>query len=592
MVKKRLIERLLSAGSRSVTYYIDEHPYLILALIIAAVTLTADSAKADRRAKRTVPATVITVKGAALTRPLIEAPSSVSVVTAKELERGGADFLQNQINDIPNFNWAGGTSRPRFFQLRGIGELEQYEGAPNSSVAVLLDGVDVTGVGAALTLFDIDQLEVHRGPQATRFGSSALAGAISLTTKQPTFYQSGGATLSIGSDDLLSGGLAFGDSPGEAFSNLSYRFALFQHRQDGFRNNLFLGRDTTNERSEFTGRGQLRYKLSPTSDLTLSLTKADLENGYDAFTIDNSFDTQSDRPGVDQESFELVSLRANAELTPAIQLTSITSFYQTDRDYSFDGDWGNNPFWEPNTPFDFFSRTDRERSVFAEQLEIKSPESTPRDSLRWLAGLFVQSFSEESAIDEFSDNIKFDDLSSNYSQDTVSGYAEIDIPLAESWVLGTGGRIERRQSYYSDSRNDRFSPLDVMLGGHLDLRYFIEDEQLIYTRISRGFRGGGFNPGASVPTDRRQYDPESLVNLELGHRGSFLGRRISSNTTFFANFRRDQQLKLGLQDDPSDPLSFTFVSDNAARGRSFGLESELTFEATERLTLIGSGGLL
>lgn len=92
--------------------------------------------------------------------------------------------MQPEFSEIialtPNFTWAGGSAAPRFFQIRGIGELEQYEGAPNPSVGLVFDDLDLSGLGLPMTLFDVEQVEVLRGPQATRFGANGLAGAISL----------------------------------------------------------------------------------------------------------------------------------------------------------------------------------------------------------------------------------------------------------------------------------------------------------------------------------------------------------------------------------------------------------------------------
>jgi outer membrane receptor protein involved in Fe transport len=117
--------------------------------------------------------------------PALEVPASVTVLDTATLQDAGQQHFEDVLALVPNMNWAGDTSRPRYFQLRGIGELEQYQGAPNPSVGFLIDDIDFSGLGSAATLFDVDQVEVLRGPQATRYGANALAGLIYVTSAQP-----------------------------------------------------------------------------------------------------------------------------------------------------------------------------------------------------------------------------------------------------------------------------------------------------------------------------------------------------------------------------------------------------------------------
>jgi len=87
---------------------------------------------------------------------------SVTVLDQALLQEVGQQHLESVLQLVPNLNWAGGTSRPRYFQIRGIGERSQYEGAPNPSVGFLVDDIDFSGMGGIATLYDTRQVEVLR----------------------------------------------------------------------------------------------------------------------------------------------------------------------------------------------------------------------------------------------------------------------------------------------------------------------------------------------------------------------------------------------------------------------------------------------
>ena len=105
-------------------------------------------------------------------------PASVTVLDAEEIEEMAVQHFEELIGAIPNFNWSGDGHRAKYFQMRGVGELEQYQGAPNPSVGFLVDDIDFSGIGGIATLFDMQHVEVLRGPQGTRYGANALAGLI------------------------------------------------------------------------------------------------------------------------------------------------------------------------------------------------------------------------------------------------------------------------------------------------------------------------------------------------------------------------------------------------------------------------------
>ena len=113
---------------------------------------------------------------------LFDLAVSATVIDAETVRQRNATHLDQVLNLAPNVNFSSGASRGRFFQIRGIGERSQFVEPMNASVGLLVDGIDMTGIGGAATTLDIEQIEVLRGPQGTLFGANALAGMINMVS--------------------------------------------------------------------------------------------------------------------------------------------------------------------------------------------------------------------------------------------------------------------------------------------------------------------------------------------------------------------------------------------------------------------------
>jgi outer membrane receptor protein involved in Fe transport len=536
----------------------------------------------------------ISVVGTAISAPLQTAPISASVRQKEELIERAADNFQQLIDFTPNLNFSGGTARPRFFQIRGVGELEQYEGAPNPSVGLFIDDLDLSGLGAGSSLFDIEQLEVLRGPQSIRFGANSLAGAINYRSADPSDEYRGLTQISLGSDELIAGGVAVGGPIDGTDGKLQFRLSTYRQRSDGFRENLFLNRNDTNKRDESTSRVKLRALPNEWLKVDLMGTWIDFANGYDAFAIDNSFNTQSDRPGHDLQRTAGGVLKNTIRLGTFGELQSISGFSQSDNRYGFDGDWGNPELWEPFNPYDFRFDSLRRRKTVSQELRLSgdTSEYTHGESSRWVAGAFAQYLGEETSIEQFADEAPYDQLESQYIGRTAAAFAQYEIPLAPGLSLTPGIRAELRSMSYSDTRENDFNPINRMWGGHLTLGYDLSKETFSYLLLSRGFRGGGFNTSVNVPENNRAFSPEALWNIEAGIKTELLERKLRLNSSVFSMFRRSQQVRFGFQADPTDPLTFSYITDNASRGVNLGLESELTYLLSERVRLFLAGSLL
>jgi len=571
-------------------------PAMYITTLAAAPTAFAQSEATPARGNTSeTELTELFIYDAPFTAPLHDVPQSTTVVREERLQEKGENSFDYEIESIPNLTWSAGTSRPRFFLIRGVGELEQYEGAPNPSVATIIDNIDFSGLGLVTPMFDIDQVEVLRGPQGIRFGSSALAGALNVRSHDPTEFTTGRVELMAGNDELFAGGLAIGGAVPGTDNKLQLRFSAYNTQSNGFRDNLYLNRDNTNNRDESIARLKLRYRPSADFSADLAVWGVEARNGYDAFAIDNSFNTQSDKPGEDTTAVRAASLTLNSALSNEITFESISSIARTSIDYSYDGDWGNNPFWEPYAPYDYFSDSDRTRKVLGQEIRLRSSDSgsyVHGESWRWLAGLFAQRLTEDTSTIELADDVPYDTLSSDYLARTGAAFGQVEMPLGDGLAFVPGLRFEQRNARYDDTKDADFSPTYSMLGGSASLEQDLSEGLRGYLSVSRGYKGGGFNPGPSVPTDRRQYDPEYLWNFEVGTKGSFLDKKLSSNLALFYNLRRDQQLKFAIQDNPSDPLSFTYLTESAAEGRSLGLELENTYQALPWWQIFASGAVL
>src|SRR5690349_17808146 len=199
---------------------------------VGAISLFVCSAAiADESDQTTLEEVVVTAE--LRDRELSVLPMSATVLDAHTLSTAGVTHFQDVIGLVPNLNWSAGTSRPRYFQIRGIGELEQWQGAPNPSVGFLIDGVDFSGVGMPATLSDVERIEVLRGPQGTAYGANALAGLIAVNTRAPSREASANADVTLGdygtrgATGVLGGPVGSGEA--------AWRLSAGNYRSDGFR---------------------------------------------------------------------------------------------------------------------------------------------------------------------------------------------------------------------------------------------------------------------------------------------------------------------------------------------------------------------
>lgn len=531
-------------------------------------------------------------------------PSSITVIDAQQIQDESAQHFEDVMNSIANFNWSGGSSRPKYFQIRGVGEQEQYQGAPNSSVGYIVDDIDLSGIGMVSSMYDLQQVEVLRGPQGTRYGANALAGLIYLKSNDPTDVFEHGAEVSLGNDDLqtFSG---FSSGPLSDSGKLLYRVALQQHQQNGYRDNIYLNKEDTNGRDEFTGRAKLRWYATDDLQLDLTLLHADFDNGYDVWSLTNDpTNTLSDQPGVDSQRTTGAGFKATYSGAEPFELTSLTSFANTDHHYSYDGDWANPEYWASKQceeggnvspcQYDYFWDKTGQRKTLSQEFRLSSTDQGRifADSTDWLIGVYAMNLKEDNQLYSEYNTWPDEVLDSEYEATNYAVFGQLDTDLGADYALSMGLRVERRNSHYSDTNNDNFDPSETMWGGHIALSKVLNESHNVYARVARGYKAGGFNMTLPVElNDKKEFDTETLYNYEIGLKSHWFEGLIDTNLALFYMDRQDQQVAAS-QQDPNKPQRFILYTENAGSSNNYGAELDATWYATDNLQFYSSLGWL
>ncbi|MFP8842889.1 TonB-dependent receptor [Shewanella baltica] len=578
-----------------------------LALAIAAALSTAAFAQTDAIDKPD-PSTemeVMVVTADFRSSSLEKMPSSITVIDSQKIQDESVQHFEDLLNSIANFNWSGGSSRPKYFQIRGVGEQEQYQGAPNSSVGYIIDDIDLSGIGMVSSMYDLQQVEVLRGPQGTRYGANALAGLIYLKSNDPTDVFEHGAEVSLGDDNLrtFSG---FSSGPLTDSGKLLYRVSLQQHQQNGYHDNLYLGRDDTNGRDEFSGRAKLRWYATDDLQFDLTVLHADFDNGYDVWSLTNSpTQTTSDQPGVDSQRTTGAGFKATYSGAETFELTSLTSFANTDHHYSYDGDWSNPEYWAGKQcsdddgnlapcQYDYFWDKTGQRKTVSQEFRLSSTEQGRifADSTDWLLGVYAMNLKEDNQLYSEYNTLPDEVLDSEYEATNYALFGQLDTDLGSDYALSVGLRLERRNSHYSDTNNDNFDPSETMWGGHIAVSKVLNDSHNAYVRVARGYKAGGFNMTLPVElNDKKEFSTETLYNYEIGLKSHWLAGLIDTNLALFYMDRQDQQVAAS-QQDPDKPQRFILFTENAGSSNNYGAELDATWYATDSLQIYSSLGWL
>ena len=519
-------------------------------------------------------------------RSELDMATSVTVMTEAVIKSRSAQHFEELANAVPNVNYASGSNRARFFQIRGIGERSQFVAPINPSVGFLVDNVDFSGAATIATMLDVKQVEILRGPQGTRYGANALAGLINVKTHDPENQFS--ASLKLGAADYNTQAIT-AVVTGPVTESVSARLAVGSHRSDGYYENSFLRTKKNNSQDEQSIRGKLSAEMSANWQLNFSLSHVDIDNGYDAFTLDNSRTTLSDEPGQDQQESLALAIDSSWQLDN-FDLKLIVGLADSDMEYGYDEDWT----FAGIHPDGYMSRDNYIRDRKTQSLEFRflSNDSSRlfADSTDWLFGVYTLK-SSESLKREYTFLVS--DFRSDYAFDTAAVFFQLDSSLSERLTLETGLRVERRDTIYRDSELLGFSPTETLWGGRVAAKYLLNSNTIAYASIARGYKAGGFNTDGTLDADLREFGEEFLVEYEMGIKSSLLEKTLHLKAAWFHDDRHEQQVKSSIgRIRANGSTGFVDFIGNAAEGTNNSVEFEAVWYPSEQLGLTASLGLL
>lgn len=531
---------------------------------------------------------VIIVYGALSRTPLSEMASSISVFNEAEIQRRQAQHLEDILNSAANVNFSTGASRGRFVQIRGIGERSQFVDPVNPSVGYLVDGIDYSGLFAGASTFDVQQIEIFKGPNSARFGAEGLAGMVNVITTDAGDSASK-LQAGIANYGAFNLGIAHGAEVSDSFG---YRVSVHKNRRDGFIDNIHLNRDNTQNIDELTGRLKLSWQATDNLSIDTVFHMIDVDNGYDAFSLDNNRNTLSDQPGFDRQDSNAIGIEADYQGLSWANLKATVSHLSADLDYGYDEDWsfvGIRPGWE-------YSSTDhylRDRTDSAFELKLSS-----KDAGKWVIGARFAD-KDEDLLREYT--YAAADFTSNMKREDSALFGEYRFDLNDGSWLTASARLARQSFDYIDANSVVVNDTQSDWGAELSYHNMLDDNTMAYASLTRSYKMGGVNGEALGSIDdpalapfrdqllaNKAFAPESLVGAEFGLKGMSQDGNFNYDLAVFYQSRKDIQYKSWVVEGQF----FTGFYNNAVDGANYGIETSLNYWANDNVRLFANLGWL
>ncbi|MDO5045846.1 TonB-dependent receptor [Campylobacter sp.] len=543
----------------------------------------------------------ITVTANKIEEKLKDIPQSISVVEGIDIEEKGIKTVEDLLKSIPGIHTTTGLHGGIF--TRGLNGSIFTRSNP---VTIFINGVaHGNQFGAYVPITNVERVEILKGPSSAIYGKDSIGGVINVVLKEPSNEWSG--------------------SVGAEYGSYKYKIGTFEANGALIDDVLYLGLNGSASKDqgwitdEITGKKsngkelrnfELNLKFIPTDRLSFKLFADNYRKkfkGADGMVIpyDKFKDIKKDdikKTRLESETYSLEksnSIALNATYNfDEIDLNSITTYKKIDQLSNYDLDAGSR-YFPHNDNLVMFS--DMNIKNFSQELRFSSNEE---QNLRWIAGLFF----ENEKIDIKKMGMQFIMMGTPMEMDApakmdskaASAFAQAIYPVTSKLDLTIGGRYQKIKkeidvnSYMYPVGSSKAAPFyslqnEASRGKFLPkiaLEYALQNELSLYAMYSKGYLAGGFNSfPMSGSKDENKFESQTSDNYEIGIKGAYDNFRFSA-AAFYMDIK-DTHIYII---DPKNPTNF--MTGNADKSQSMGIEIEGVLRATKELNLNMSASLL
>lgn len=582
----------------------------VMAALAAPLAHAQDEASEKDAAPSSTAASMsqVTVTARKREETLQDVPIAVTAFTAESLDRLNVKDLGDLGAFVPNLTIyaARGSSSTVTAYIRGIGQSDPLWGV-DPGVGIYLDDVYIARPqGALLDVFDVERIEVLRGPQGSLYGKNTIGGAIKYVSSpiEDDFY--GRMSVTAGNYGQLDGKVSLNAPLGGGWV---MRVAAASLNRDGYGENLITGEDVS-DKSIAAARATLGYVGSDTFSAKFTIDWMDDGSGVRAAQmlapnrfapgfapLADRYDVRNGMPNINDTQMQGASATLSWNVGEAWTLKSITAYRESDT--------------ETNIDFDTTPATIADVKAFYSDEQLSQEFQLNYDNagdFRGVMGLYAfQGEAGGQVLNNFF-GLVFGDTQGQVDTDSIAVYGEGTWDLSDKWSVTGGLRYTSEKKSvdvlnigYTDATfstpngavaadfEDSITFNNVSPKISVDYRW--DEDTLVYGLISRGFKSGGFNIRAqatAVPRSRLPFDDEKVTSYEIGVKNAFLDNTVFLNLAYFYNDYEDIQLSVFTIVPGSNPPVFFGDFANAGEGTVTGFEAEYAIQFTERFSIQGN----